>query len=366
LTDLQVSDLFNLELYGFTEGERDQILIPILRTQLKASLHNHHIKSLFEKTGFNPDSNFFPEDVPAVPVTMFKEFNLETVPKDLILKTLRSSGTTGQIPSVIPLDKETMLNQTKALAGILSSFMGKQRRQFIVIDYEGINSPVHAFTARTAGVRGLSLYAKKTTFLLKESDGVLTLNPEALEEISGFDPGQPIYAFGFTWIIWSVFVQEMLKRDLKFLFKNFVLFHSGGWKKLSEQAVSKEEFSRQVAELFGTYPSSIIDFYGMAEETGIIFPDCLYGNKHTPIFSKIILRNLQTLQPCKPGETGLVEVMSVLPHSYYGQAVLTEDIGQVIGVDDCPCGRRGIYFRFVKRIQKADLRGCGDTFRVKL
>jgi hypothetical protein len=34
----------------------------------------------------------------------------------------------------------------------------------------------------------------------------------------------------------------------------------------------------------------------------------------------------------------------------------------LLGVDDCPCGRRGGYFRFTSRIERAEIRGCGDTF----
>jgi hypothetical protein len=32
----------------------------------------------------------------------------------------------------------------------------------------------------------------------------------------------------------------------------------------------------------------------------------------------------------------------------------------VIRYDGCACGRRGICFRFVKRVPKAELRGCGN------
>ena len=59
---------------------------------------------------------------------------------------------------------------------------------------------------------------------------------------------------------------------------------------------------------------------------------------------------------------GFIEVMSILPSSYPGQALLTEDIGEIIGIDDCPCNRKGKYFVFRSRAKKVELRGCGDTF----
>jgi phenylacetate-coenzyme A ligase PaaK-like adenylate-forming protein len=149
----------------------------------------------------------------------------------------------------------------------------------------------------------------------------------------------------------------------KFKFKDVKIFHSGGWKKLKEEQVSKEDFSKEIANVFNTEQSSVYDFYGMAEQTGIIFVDCEYGNKHVPIFSQVIVRDIQTLKPCDINEPGLIEVMSILSDSYYCQAILTEDIGYIVGIDDCPCGRKGRYFRFQSRLEKVELRGCGDTFR---
>ncbi len=132
---------------------------------------------------------------------------------------------------------------------------------------------------------------------------------------------------------------------------------------MQDLAVSKETFSDTIAEAFGTSSKRILDFYGMAEQTGVIFIDCENGNKHVPCFSQIIIRDPFTLEPCDIGKTGFIEVMSILADSYYDQAVLTEDLGVQVGVDDCPCGRKGLYFRFVSRVEKAELRGCGDTFR---
>lgn len=132
---------------------------------------------------------------------------------------------------------------------------------------------------------------------------------------------------------------------------------------MQDLAVSKETFSDTIAEAFGTSSKRILDFYGMAEQTGVIFIDCENGNKHVPCFSQIIIRDPFTLEPCDIGKTGFIEVMSILADSYYDQAVLTEDLGVQVGVDDCPCGRKGLYFRFVSRVEKTELRGCGDTFR---
>ena len=105
--------------------------------------------------------------------------------------------------------------------------------------------------------------------------------------------------------------------------------------------------------------------YGMVEQVGVVFIDCEEGNKHTPNFAEIILRDPLTMEEVEKGKKGLIEILSVLPNSYPGQAIITEDIGFLAGVDDCKCGRKGKYFRFVSRIKEAEARGCGDTYKSK-
>jgi phenylacetate-coenzyme A ligase PaaK-like adenylate-forming protein len=352
------------EPYSNTDVQKCKMLLPILREQLKVAIENNRlIQNFFVRQGIDINTLETLEQIPPMPVQMFKHFDLRTCPESAIAKILQSSGTTGGTPSRIPLDKPTTLNQIKALKAILADYLGKNRKIFLVIDHEGINSPKLAFSARTAGVRGLSIYAKKTYYLLKEENGTLVLNLPVIREVIERHAHDEVYAFGFTYIIWTIFYEQVKKKDIHFSFKNFTLFHGGGWKKLKDLAVSKEEFSATVAKIFSSSPEHILDFYGMAEQTGIIFVDCSEGNKHVPIFSQVIIRDPYTLQPCPPGKTGLIEVMSILADSYYDQAVLTEDLGMLIGMDDCPCGRKGKYFRFVSRVEKAELRGCGDTFK---
>ena len=40
----------------------------------------------------------------------------------------------------------------------------------------------------------------------------------------------------------------------------------------------------------------------------------------------------------------------------------SEDIGEVYGIDNCKCGRKGSYFKVYGRMKNAELRGCSDTY----
>lgn len=57
-----------------------------------------------------------------------------------------------------------------------------------------------------------------------------------------------------------------------------------------------------------------------------------------------------------------VQVISTIPESYPDHSILTEDVGCVLGEDDCPCGRKGKYLEIHGRIKNAEIRGCSDTF----
>ena len=59
----------------------------------------------------------------------------------------------------------------------------------------------------------------------------------------------------------------------------------------------------------------------------------------------------------------MIQLLSVLPTSYPGHNILTEDVGIIMGEDTCACGKKGKYFRIYDRLKKAEVRGCGDAIR---
>jgi phenylacetate-coenzyme A ligase PaaK-like adenylate-forming protein len=144
---------------------------------------------------------------------------------------------------------------------------------------------------------------------------------------------------------------------------NGILIHGGGWKKLISEAVSKDEFKNCLNEVCGL--KNIHEYYGMIEQTGCIYMECEYGHLHASNFSDIITRRNKDFSVCDSGETGIVQVVSVLPESYPGHSLLTEDEGVILGEDDCSCRRKGKYFKIKGRLKNAEIRGCSDTYADK-
>ena len=105
----------------------------------------------------------------------------------------------------------------------------------------------------------------------------------------------------------------------------------------------------------------MVNDYGMVEQTGSIFMECEQGYLHSSIFSDVLIRK-EDFSVAPVGSEGLLQLVSLLPESYPGHSILTEDRGVLRGEDDCSCGRLGKYFNVIGRIEAAAIRGCGDTF----
>ena len=110
---------------------------------------------------------------------------------------------------------------------------------------------------------------------------------------------------------------------------------------------------------------SVLAFFnsanGMVEQVGSVFLEGEDGYLYAPNFADVIVRDAETWDELPAGKPGVIQVLSTLPESYPGHAILTEDLGIVHGVDDGRCGRRGKYFSVLGRVPRAELRGCSDT-----
>lgn len=295
--------------------------------------------------------------LPWIPVQLFKRAELVSVPRHKIVKTLVSSGTTGQLPSRIFLDRETASSQARILATIAGDFLGKARMPMLIVDDASFLRNRTRFNARAAAILGFSSLGRDHFYLLDEQ---LRPDWDAFSSYLEAHGDTPILLFGFTFIVWQSFVEAARAEGRSAQFPpGSALVHGGGWKRLEDRKVSEEAFKAALAEQFGI--ERVHNYYGMVEQVGSIYFECEHGRLHTPAYSDIIIRDPVSLEPLPNGEAGLVQVLSLLPRSYPGHSLLTEDLGTNIGEDDCPCGRNGKSFRIQGRLKNVEMRGCSDT-----
>ena len=158
----------------------------------------------------------------------------------------------------------------------------------------------------------------------------------------------------FTSIVYENLVNKLSKNLLKFDFKNGILLHGGGWKKMEKIKISNKIFKEKLFKLLGL--ANIHNYYGLVEQTGSIFVECGCGYFITSIFSDILIRD-KNFKIQKNGSKGFIQLLSTLPTSYPGHSILTEDIGEIVDNHKSIVLSRK-RFLVHGRVKEAEIRGC--------
>lgn len=353
-----IEDFHKLQPYSLEKNEKEQLLLGELNqlTEMHRSRCVEYANYL-DVIGYTKNQAKTLDEIPFVPIRVFKELEMKSITDEEVFKTMMSSGTSGQKQSKIYLSKENAILQQKVLLRLLGDFVGSKRLPMLVVDSRATISDRRLFTTRGATIMGLDFMAKKMVFALNDD---MTLDLNTLMDFVNTYGDDKFLIFGFTFMIWQHLFDEIEKSNLKIDLSNGYLLTAGGWKKLKNEAVSNEDFKKRGEEVCGI--RHYVDHYGMAEQTGCIYAECEYGHLHASIYSDIIIRRYKDFSPCEHGERGFIQVLSSLPHSYPGHSILTEDEGITLGEDDCPCGRKGKYIQVLGRMKNAEIRGCSDTY----
>lgn len=348
--------LFQTRQFSLAAAEKENLLLPLLN-----DLTEHHRRNcpeydrLLSVTRPQYRSATRLAEVPALPIGLFKSHRLSSIPQSEVFKTLHSSGTTGQNVSSIVLDRSTAQRQTAALSRIMIEILGPGRLPMIVVEPEKFLTDRARFSARAAGVLGMMTFGRDHFFCL---DGDMNLNEAGLRAFLERHGKSPFLIFGFTFMVWQHLFQPCARLGVDL--SGGVLVHSGGWKKLQDIAVSNEQFRKEFADRTGL--TRIHNFYGTVEQVGSVFVEGDDGYLYPPNFADVIVRDPETWEEAPVGVPGVIEIVSALPSSYPGHAILTEDMGVLRGIDDSTCGRKGKYFSVIGRVPKAEMRGCSDTY----
>jgi len=353
-------EIAQISPFSLKKNDKDEIL-----TQRLLSLTEKHKSTcepysrMIDMTGYIPNKIDHYSKLPFLPVSLFKDMELKSIGNEEIFKITTSSGTTGQAVSKIYLNKVTAANQQKTLVKIVSDFTGSARMPMLVIDSPSVIKDRSMFSARGAGILGFSIFASDKVYAL---DDDMKLDIDNINKFLEKHKNKNILIFGFTFMIWQHLYKEFQNNNYKMDLSKGIMIHGGGWKKLISESVSKDIYKLKLNEAFGIEQKNIHDYYGMVEQTGTIYMECENGNLHSSIFSDVITRRYKDFSICDKNEKGIIQVVSVLPESYPGHSLLTEDEGVILGEDDCPCGRNGKYFEVTGRLKNAEIRGCSDTY----
>lgn len=339
-------------------GPRDETLLlheleELTRYHLKGCPHYAKIWP-----GWQPGHRL--DELPFLHVGVFKHVELKTPVAGIHYeRTLKSSATTGGTSSRIPLDTQSSQHQSRSTGAILKDFLGSAARPLMVLDSSRSLQARGEVSARIAAAMSLRPLATELFFLLEDAEDPASVNWSRLQCV--LEKHEHLLVYGFTWILWQAWASATMPEAIRSLLagKHIHFVHSGGWKRLEALKVNREEFDGRL--LRGLAPGSrVLDYYGLVEQVGVIYPLCEAGARHVPVWAGVLVRDPFTLGLVVEGQRGMLQLMNTLARGGPYHNVLTEDMGWIVP-GSCPCGRSGPRFELLGRMPKAEVRGCANV-----
>lgn len=206
-----------------------------------------------------------------------------------------------------------------------------------------------------AAIYGFSIFGKDHFYILNEDNEI---DYENLNKFLDKHKREKMFLFGFTYQVYEILLVKLNTKKINRNFSNAILLHGGGWKKMEDIKISNKNFQNQLRKKIKI--ENVFNYYGMIEQTGTIFLECNKCNCFkTSIYSDINIRdeNFNLLK----NKQGLIQVLSLLPQSYPGHSILTEDIGEIVSNKDCKFCNSNKRFIVHGRAPESEIRGCSDT-----
>jgi hypothetical protein len=170
--------------------------------------------------------------------------------------------------------------------------------------------------------------------------------------------GLPVRIFGFP-----AFFHFTLKRMRELGLPNLSLspeslvFLGGGWKGHADQAVSKDELYGAATVQLGIPNHRLRDGFGSVEHC-IPYIECSHHRFHVPTWSRVLIRDLKTLEPLPYGVTGFLNLISPYITSVPAQSVLMGDLASLHRPEECGCGNSMPWFKILGRAGTSRNKSC--------
>ncbi len=218
------------KIYSFKKVKKFEHLTDYFNLLTKHHYQNClNYRNILNKFNYRPQKKYKMNDLPFIPVSIFKNLSLSSTKEDDISRIMYSSGTTGAKKSKIFLDKKNSINQIKALNKVFYEMaeLKNQRLPMLIIDKNVLNNKSEAFSARAAAITGFSIFSSERVYAFKDD---MSLNYLTIQSFLKKNEGKQKLIFGLTALIWENFLKDKKLRNLKLNFKNSIMLHGGGWK----------------------------------------------------------------------------------------------------------------------------------------
>jgi len=349
-------DIYNLQSV-------DNIFIKAMKANINLHMQScPEYRAILENLGFDKNTLHSINDlskIPPLPTSYLKNTTLLSKPYNRLLIKTTSSGTGGK-KTLSGFDVSSGLCGLFMLLKVFRfhKLLSLQRTNYIILGYQPDKSNQ---TAMAKALKGVTLFApaKKVEYALIFKDGEYQINTEGLVNaiITFGKQNRPVRIIGFPAYL-KMFLDELNERNIKMeLHKNSKIMVGGGWKAFFSDEVSKDELISMANHTLGISKENFKDHFSTAEHP-INYVSCSNNHFHVPIFSRVIIRDVRTLEPVSFGTPGLLNLVTPLLSSAPYGSIVTDDIAVMKEGDECSCGARSPYFELIGRVGLASVKTC--------
>lgn len=319
-------------------------------------------RAIAQKLRFSPEQLRTIEDLPKIPVlpTLFyKRRALFSMPRSRMAMYVTSSGTSGKF-SQIGFDWGCVLAEVPMVLhlGWRHGLISPKPAHCVILGYKPHKSNQ---TGVTRTMYGLTYFSPpiSRTYALHYADGEYVPDLDgiacALDRLGrSFFPTRIV---GFPSYLWFG-LKRMEELGLRVtLPRGSKILLAGGWKQHYSQQVEKPVLYDLAQRILGIPESQIHEFFGAVEHP-IFYNACRRHHFHIPIYSRVIIRDVNTLEPLPMGRVGLVNLISPLMNATPTTSVMTDDLGYLTPGEDCGCGISSPYLTILGRVGLSDIQTC--------
>jgi phenylacetate-coenzyme A ligase PaaK-like adenylate-forming protein len=300
--------------------------------------------------------------LPPVHANFFKFHEIRSITLDQVTVHLTSSGTTGQ-KSQIFFDDFTITHAREMVDRVMQFRGGVSdiSANYLVNAYE----PYEGFKVGTSNTNQyLMRYAPVADqFWTLRYIGKQKHEFDAFGAIASLEQwaqsDRPVRIIGFPAFLH--FILERMRntgRPSLRLPEGSCVILGGGWKGHADKAIPKSGLCAAVEEQFGIPSARVIETYGSVEHS-IPYLDCEKHHLHQPAWSRVLVRDVKTLEPVKDGTPGFLSFISPYITSAPAHSIVMGDLAVRHAPGSCDChGHPTAWFEVLGRAGTSSNKSC--------
>lgn len=323
--------------------------------------HCQDYERILKQRHFHPNELHSYEDLKRlsfIPTLYFKRHEMFSMPSGRMLIKATSSGTSGK-RSKMGFNFFTLYRGLRMVLrlGRYHHLLSVRPVHYLIFGYEPHRDNSTVISKTTFGFTFFAPALSRDYALKHTKDGYRLDLENLKKKLIRFSEGKtPVRTAGFpayTYFLLKQMQEENIKVKLP---KGSVMTLGGGWKQFYAEQISKKDFYRLAEDVLGIKEDHIIEFFGAVEHP-ILYVDCPCHHFHVPIYSRVIIRDADTLEPIENGKIGLVNLLTPIADSVPLASIMTDDLG-ILHDEKCPCGNTSPWLEIIGRVGIKDIVTC--------